>query len=83
MYVRVTRFGSSAPIDEQRIAQGGERLAATFGQTPGYLGWSALVDRASGKAASATYWADAESLEASEEAGAAVRARVVSEGAQK
>ncbi len=82
MYMRVTRFTSSQPMDEARIAQGAERLTAAFGQTPGYLGWAALADRASGKAVSITYWADAESLQASEEAGAAVRARVVSEGAQ-
>jgi heme-degrading monooxygenase HmoA len=81
MYMRVTRFTSSTPIDDKRIAEGGERLAAAFGQMPGYLGWSALLDRASGKAASVTYWADAESMQASEEAGAAVRARVASEGA--
>jgi heme-degrading monooxygenase HmoA len=82
MYMRVTRFTSSTPLDEQRIAEGGNRLAEAFGQTPGYLGWSALLDPASGEAASVTYWADAESMQASEEAGAAVRARTVSEGAQ-
>lgn len=81
MYMRVTRFRSSTPIDDKRIAEGGERLSAAFGQTPGYLGWSALLDRASGNAASVTYWADAESMQASEEAGEAVRARVASEGA--
>jgi hypothetical protein len=82
MHMRVTRFTSSTPLDDKRIAVGGARLAEAFGQTPGYLGWGALLDRASGEAASITYWADAESMHASEEVGAAMRARLVSEGAQ-
>jgi len=49
---------------------------------PGYRGWSALVDHASGNAISVTYWADADSMQASEAVGAAVRARVISEGSQ-
>ena len=82
MYMRVTRFTSSAPLDDERIAQGRQRLAEAFGQSPGYLGFAALFDRATGKVASVTYWADAESMQASEEAGTVVRARVVSEGAE-
>jgi heme-degrading monooxygenase HmoA len=82
MYIRLTRFTSSTPIDDKRVADGGARLNATFGQMTGYLGWAALLDRASGKAASVTYWADAESMRASEEAGNAVRARLVSEGGE-
>src|SRR5579864_1784089 len=82
MFMRVTRFTSSTPIDDKRVAEGGAGLNATFGQMPGYLGWAALLDRASGTAASITYWADAESMRASEDAGNAMRARVASEGAQ-
>jgi heme-degrading monooxygenase HmoA len=82
MYMRVTRFTTSTPIDDKRIADGGQRLNEAFGQSPGYLGWSALLDRASGEAASITYWADAASMQASEEVGAAVRARAVGEGMQ-
>jgi len=82
MYIRVTRATTSQPLDDERVRQGGQRLTETFGQTPGYLGWAALVDRASGKYVSVTYWADAESMQASEEAGAALRARVASEGSQ-
>jgi heme-degrading monooxygenase HmoA len=82
MFMRTTRFTPVTPMDDARIVEGGERLAAAFGQMPGYFGWSALYDRASGQAASVTYWADAESLRASEEVGNAARARVVSEGAE-
>ena len=82
MYMRVTRFTSSTPIDDKRVAEGGARLNATFGQMRGYLGWAALLDRASGKAASVVYWADAESMRASEEAGNAVRAQLASEGTE-
>ncbi len=82
MYIRVTRATTSQPLGDERVTQGGQRLTETFGQTPGYLGWAALVDRASGKYVSVTYWADAESMQASEEAGAALRARVASEGSQ-
>ena len=82
MYIRVTRATTSQPLGDERVTQGGQRLTETFGQTPGYLGWAALVDRASGKYASITYWADAESMQASEQAGAALRARVASESSQ-
>src|SRR5205814_6474406 len=58
------------------------RMSEAFGQTPGYLGWAALVDRAGSKAISVTYWADAASMQATEEAGAALRAQAVSEGSQ-
>lgn len=82
MYIRVTRFMSSTPLDDKRIEESGQRVSEAFGQTHGYLGWSVLRDSASGESASITYWADADSMQASEDAGAAVRARVVSEGAQ-
>src|SRR5436190_22373560 len=82
MFIRITRFTSSEPLDEQRLATSAQRMTETLGQLPGYLGWSALADSARLKAASVTYWADAASMQASEEAGAAMRAQVLSEGSQ-
>ena len=82
MYTRVTRFTNPEPLTDARIAEAAQRMSETFGQTPGYLGWSALVDHASGKAISVTYWADAASMQASEDAGAALRGHVISQGAQ-
>ncbi|MBV9579370.1 MAG: antibiotic biosynthesis monooxygenase [Chloroflexi bacterium] len=80
MFMRVTRFTSSTPLDDKRIADGGQRLSEAFGKIPGYLGASALLDRASGEAASITYWADAASLQASQEAGNAVRTQAAGGG---
>jgi heme-degrading monooxygenase HmoA len=57
-------------------------MKEAYGQMPGYRGWSALVDQSSDTLISVTYWADADSMRASDDAGAAMRSRLVSEGAQ-
>lgn len=80
MHIRITRYTTSQAVDEASLARGAENMSSTFGQTAGYLGWAALVDQAGSKAIVATYWADADAMQASEDAGAAQRGQ--QEGAQ-
>ncbi|MBV9577797.1 MAG: antibiotic biosynthesis monooxygenase [Chloroflexi bacterium] len=82
MFMRVTRLTPAGPIDEALIAQAGERLAAAYGYIPGYLGYSVMLDRANNEANVVTYWTDAESMLASEEASNVIRERLTSEGNQ-
>jgi len=51
-------------------------MATGLGTLGGYMGASLLVDRGTGAGAAVSYWESAENMQASEEAGAALRSQV-------
>ncbi len=76
MFIRVTWFQSSPDRLEEQIASFPQQMAAGLGTLMGYTGASLLVDRGTGAGAAVSYWDSAESMQASEEAGAALRSQV-------
>jgi heme-degrading monooxygenase HmoA len=76
MFIRVTWFQSSPDRLEEQIASFPQQMATGLGTLGGYMGASLLVDRGTGAGAAVSYWESAESMQASEEAGAALRAQV-------
>jgi len=76
MFIRVTWFQSSPDRLEEQIASFPQQMATGLGTLGGYMGASLLVDRGTGAGAAVSYWESAESMQASEEAGAALRSQV-------
>ncbi len=76
MFIRVTWFQSSPDRLEEQIASFPQQMATGLGTLGGYMGASLLVDRGTGVGAAVSYWESAESMQASEEAGAALRSQV-------
>jgi heme-degrading monooxygenase HmoA len=79
MFIRVTWFQSSPDRLEEQIASFPQQMATGFGSLGGYMGASLLVDRGTGAGAAVSYWDSAESMQASEEAGAALRSQVTAD----
>jgi len=76
MFIRVTWFESSPDRLDEQIANYPQQIATGLGSLHGYMGASLLIDRGTGAGAAVTYWESAESMQASEEAGAALRSQV-------
>ena len=76
MFIRVTWFQSSPDRLEEQIASFPQQMATGLGTLGGYMGASLLVDRGTGAGAAVSYWESAENMQASEEAGAALRSQV-------
>ena len=82
MHTRIVRV-SVAPTTsvEQIAATYVQRMTAAFGNMPGYIGCGLLAG-VGDSAASITYWADAESMQASDPASLELRSQFASEGVQ-
>ncbi len=76
MFIRVTWFQSSPDRLEEQIASYSQQIATGLGSLQGYMGASLLIDRATGAGGSVSYWESAESMQASDEAGATLRSQV-------
>jgi heme-degrading monooxygenase HmoA len=81
MFVRISWLQNPPDQWEQRIAEAGQ-VAANFANTRGFLGLAGLADRATGAGIGVTYWDSAEAMEASEQAGENVRARLAEQHVQ-
>jgi len=83
MFIRVTWAQSSPDRIEEQIASYPQQMATGLGSLQGYMGASLLIDRGTGAGVSVSYWESAESMQASEEAGATLRSQVTAtNGAQ-
>jgi heme-degrading monooxygenase HmoA len=76
VFIRVTWFRSSPDRLDEQIASYPQQIATGLGSLHGYLGGSLLIDRGAGAGAAVSYWESAESMQASEEAGATLRSQV-------
>src|SRR5438105_13010385 len=81
MFARVS--WTQVPTDriEELAANSPQRLSA-LNSLPGFLGTTLLMNRESGAGMSVTYWQSAETMQASEEAGASIRAQAAKDGVQ-
>jgi heme-degrading monooxygenase HmoA len=73
MFVRMTWVQMPPERLDERIANYPQQIQSAFGQLPGFRGMALLANRATGAGVSASYWDSAETMQASEEAGNAVR----------
>jgi heme-degrading monooxygenase HmoA len=76
MFIRVTWFQSSPDRLEEQIASYPQQIATGLGSLQGYMGASLMIDRGTGVGAAVSYWESAESMQASEDAGATMRSQV-------
>jgi heme-degrading monooxygenase HmoA len=80
MFARVSRGSLSADKLEEGVEFFKQKLLPQVSNLPGFMGAAALGDRASGRAASVTYWADAEAMLASEASASAGRGQEAERG---
>jgi heme-degrading monooxygenase HmoA len=76
MFIRVSWFQSSPDRIEEQISSYPQQIEAGLGSLQGYMGASLLIDRGTGAGAAVSYWESAESMQASEAAGATLRSQV-------
>ncbi|WP_329382783.1 YdhR family protein [Streptomyces sp. NBC_01351] len=74
MFARLSTYQGSPLPAEGDLAANSEAIVEQIRDAPGFRGAYYLVDRASGKAKSLTLWEDEESMLASEDRAAAIRA---------
>ena len=80
MFARVVRASGSPDKLAENLDFFIQKLVPQIRELPGFVGAAALGDRASGRGAAISYWADAESLRASEAAASAGRAQTAERG---
>ncbi len=73
MFARVSRVSASSDELDQNVDFFVQKLVPQIKDLPGFVGAGALGDRASGRGAAITYWADAASMRATEPAASASR----------
>jgi heme-degrading monooxygenase HmoA len=73
MFARMTWVQITPERLDERTANYPQEIQSAFGQLPGFLGMALVANRATGAAASISYWDSADTMQASEEAGTAVR----------
>jgi heme-degrading monooxygenase HmoA len=73
MFLRMTWVQMPPERLDERTANYPQEIQSAFGQLPGFLGMALVANRATGAAASISYWDSADTMQASEEAGTAVR----------
>ncbi|MEV7519274.1 hypothetical protein [Streptomyces sp. NPDC091371] len=74
MFARLSTYQGSPLPAEGDVAAHSEAIVEQIRDAPGFRGAYYLVDRASGKAKSLTLWEDEETMLASEDRAAAIRA---------
>lgn len=75
MHARVTTLQMDPDRIEEVVRQLEERDAPRLREIKGFRGYTLLVDRASGRAISTSYWSSLEDIDASEEGGKVARER--------
>jgi len=73
MFARMTWVQITPERLDERTANYPQEIQSAFGQLPGFLGMALVANRATGAAASISYRDSADTMQASEEAGTAVR----------
>lgn len=73
MFLRLTWVQMPPERLAERIGNYPQEIQSAFGELPGFRGMALLANRATGAGLSASYWDSAETMQASEEAGNAVR----------
>ena len=80
MFLRMTWVQMPPERLDEQIANYPQQVQSAFGQLPGFRGMALLANRATGAGVSASYWDSAETMQASEEAGNAVRQQAAAQG---
>jgi len=80
MFLRMTWVQMPPERLDEQIANYPQQVQSAFGQLPGFRGMALLANRATGAGVSASYWDSAETMQASEEAGNAVREQAAAQG---
>jgi len=80
MFVRVTGFQQSLDQVATLAASYRENALPTLSQQAGFRGAAVLVDRATGAGHTVSYWDSQESMQASEQVGASLRAQAAQGG---
>lgn len=80
MFARVNRASGSPDKFDEHVEFFVQKQLPQIRDLPGFIGSAVLGDRASGRGGTITYWADAESMRASEGAASAGRAQTAERG---
>jgi len=80
MFARISRASGSPDKLDENVEFFAQKLLPQIRDLPGFIGAVALGDRASGRGGSVTYWADAESMRASDAAATAGRGQTAERG---